>query len=77
VFLRNECRELFSFVNGRVQKFTSQGKFLGTFAVQPYAGGLAVDADGNVYVAHWNSNKVAAYSPTSVISEIAVFATRV
>jgi sugar lactone lactonase YvrE len=52
------------FRNQRVQKFTSEGKFVGTFPVQPHAGGLAVDAEGNVYVAHWNSNKVAAYSPS-------------
>jgi sugar lactone lactonase YvrE len=52
------------FRNQRVQKFTSEGEFLGEFAVQPHAGGLAVDADGNVYVAHWNSNKLAAYSPS-------------
>jgi tripartite motif-containing protein 71 len=52
------------FRNQRVQRFTSEGKFLGTFPVQPHAGGLAVDAEGIVYVAHWNSNKVAAYSPS-------------
>ena len=51
------------FRNQRVQRFTSEGQFLGAFAVQPHAGGLAVDAEGNVYVGHWNSNKVAAYSP--------------
>lgn len=51
------------FRNQRVQKFTSDGKFLATFAVQPHASGLAVDAEGNVFVAHWNSNKVAVYSP--------------
>jgi sugar lactone lactonase YvrE len=51
------------FRNERIQKFTSEGLFLGSFAVQPHAGGLAVDAEGNVYVGHWNSNKVAAYSP--------------
>src|SRR5579872_2851283 len=50
------------FRNQRVQRFTSEGKFLAGFPVQPHAGGLAVDAAGNVYVAHWNSNKVAAYS---------------
>src|SRR5262245_47486811 len=38
------------FRNQRVQKFTSEGKFISTFAVQPHAGGLAVDSDGNVYV---------------------------
>jgi len=52
------------FRNQRVQKFTSDGRFLGAFAVQPHAGGLAVDGEDNVYVAHWNSNKVAAYSPS-------------
>lgn len=52
------------FRNRRVQKFTTEGRFLGSFPVQPYAGGLAVDREGNVYVAHWNSNKLAAYSPS-------------
>ncbi len=52
------------FRNRRVQRFTPEGKFLGTFPVQQYAGGMAVDAKGNVYVGHWNDNKVAAYSPT-------------
>jgi sugar lactone lactonase YvrE len=52
------------FRNQRVQRFTSEGKFLSGFAVQPHAGGVAVGTDGTVYVAHWNSNKVAAYSPT-------------
>lgn len=52
------------FRNQRIQKFTSEGKFLATFPVQPHAGGVTVDSDGNVYVAHWNSNKVAAYSPS-------------
>jgi tripartite motif-containing protein 71 len=52
------------FRNRRVQRFTPEGKFLGTFPVQQYAGGIAVDAKGNVYVGHWNDNKVAAYSPS-------------
>ena len=51
------------FRNERVQRFTSEGQFLGSFSVQPHAGGLAVDGEGNVYVAHWNSNKIGAYSP--------------
>jgi sugar lactone lactonase YvrE len=46
-----------------VQRFTSEGQFLSAFPVQPHAGGIAVDPEGNVYVAHWNSNKLAAYSP--------------
>ncbi|TXT38589.1 MAG: hypothetical protein FD138_324, partial [Planctomycetota bacterium] len=41
------------FRNQRVQRFTSEGNFLGTFPVQPHAGGLAVDVEGNVFVAHW------------------------
>jgi tripartite motif-containing protein 71 len=52
------------FVNHRVQRFTRDGKFLGMFDVQPHPGGIAVDSAGNVYVGHWNNNKVAAYSPT-------------
>lgn len=60
---RNDEVYTAEFRNQRVQRFTSEGKFLGMFAVQPHAGGLAVDADGVVYVAHWNSHKVAAYSP--------------
>ena len=52
------------FRNQRVQRFTSEGKFLSAFPVQPHAGGLAVDAQGTVYVAHWNSHKLAAYSPS-------------
>ena len=52
------------FRNQRVQKFTTEGRFLGGFPVQPHAGGLAVDGEGNVYVAHWNSNKLAVYSPS-------------
>lgn len=52
------------FRNERVQRFTSDGKFLSSFAVLPHAGGVAVAPDGNVYVAHWNSNKIGVYSPT-------------
>jgi len=53
------------FRNHRIQRFTPDGKFLGMFPVEPHAGGIAVDANGNVYVGIWNDNKVAAYSPTS------------
>lgn len=52
------------FRNQRVQRFTADGQFLGSFPVQPHAGGIAVDPDGNVYIGHWNSNKVAVYSPS-------------
>jgi sugar lactone lactonase YvrE len=61
---KNDVVYTAEFRNQRVQRFTTEGEFMGAFTVQPHAGGLAVDADGNVYVAHWNSNKVAAYSPS-------------
>lgn len=52
------------FLNQRVKKFTSDGKFLSSFPVLPHAGGIAVDPQGNVYIGHWNSNKVAVYLPS-------------
>src|SRR6476619_6024620 len=42
------------FRNQRVQRFTSEGRFLGAFPVQPHAGGVAVDPDGNLCFALWN-----------------------
>lgn len=52
------------FRNQRVQRFTLDGKFLSSIPVQPHVGAMSVDGHGNVYVAHWNSHKVAVYSPT-------------
>src|SRR5688572_14398382 len=46
------------FRNERVQWFTTNGEFLGQIKVQPHAGGVAVDSEGTIFVAHWNSNKV-------------------
>jgi sugar lactone lactonase YvrE len=51
------------FRNKRVQRFTTEGKFLSSFPVRLSPGGLAVDGRGNVYVAYWNDNLIAAYSP--------------
>lgn len=54
------------FKNQRVQRFGPEGEFLGAFPV-PYGqpGGIAVNRDGTrIYVAHWNQNKVAVYSPS-------------
>ena len=51
------------FRNKRVQRFTTDGKFLSSFPVRLSPGGLAVDGQGNVYVAYWNDNLIAAYSP--------------
>src|SRR5687767_7696022 len=39
------------FHNNRVQKFDGEGKFLASFPVAKHPGGIAVDTDGNVYVA--------------------------
>jgi len=55
------------FRNQRVQRFTSDGKFLSTFPLSGNPGGLAVGPDGHVYVAFWNINKVAAYSPSGEV----------
>lgn len=59
---KNDVVYTSEFRNRRVQRFTTEGKFLGGFKVQPFAGGLAVGPDGTVYIGHWNSNKVAVYS---------------
>jgi sugar lactone lactonase YvrE len=50
------------FRNNRVQRFSSEGKSLATFAVAPMPGGLAVDRAGNVYVAPMMSHKISVYS---------------
>lgn len=56
------------FKNLRVQKFRTDGTFLGAFPVSaPQPGGLAVDHDGNVYVAHWNQHKIVVYSPAGAV----------
>jgi sugar lactone lactonase YvrE len=51
------------FRNNRVQRFSPDGKPLGTFAVDPMPGGLAVSPQGEVYVAPLMSHKVCVYSP--------------
>jgi len=43
--------------NGRVQKFDTGGKLLAAFATLPHPGGIALDAEGNVYVTHFGSIK--------------------
>lgn len=47
--------------NNRVQKFDSQGKFLGKFDVDKFPGGIAVDKKGEVYVAPMMDHKVCVY----------------
>jgi tripartite motif-containing protein 71 len=40
------------FYNSRMQKFSTAGKFLGAFPVSPFPGGIAIDSEQHVYVAH-------------------------
>jgi sugar lactone lactonase YvrE len=60
-----------------VQKFTSEGKFLAAFSVSPFPGGIALDQEGNVYVAHFGippskydeerkRDKIAVFSPAGM-----------
>jgi DNA-binding beta-propeller fold protein YncE len=51
-------------VNGRVQRFDPEGRFLGSFEVDPMPGGLALDKDGLLYATHMMNHKVAVYDPT-------------
>ena len=50
----NRADEVFvtDFYNARVQRFSADGAFLGAFQVAPFPGGLAIDQDGNLFVAH-------------------------
>ncbi|MEX2113311.1 MAG: hypothetical protein WD845_09005 [Pirellulales bacterium] len=50
----NRADEVFvtDFTNARVQKFSSDGKFLAAFPVSAFPGGIALDRDENIYVAH-------------------------
>jgi DNA-binding beta-propeller fold protein YncE len=40
------------FTNSRVQKFSSDGKILAAIPVSRFPGGIAIDRDENIYVAH-------------------------
>ncbi|MBX9789766.1 MAG: hypothetical protein K2Y37_12685 [Pirellulales bacterium] len=50
----NSADEVFvtDFYNARVQKFSDKGVFIAAFAVSPFPGGMALDREGNVFVAH-------------------------
>lgn len=39
-------------LNSRVQRFNGNGELLGHYAVLPNPGGIALDADGNIYLTH-------------------------
>ena len=41
------------FYNNRIQRFTADGKFLDEFPTAPFPGGIAIDGEGNLYVAHF------------------------
>lgn len=45
----------------RVQRFTSQGKFLGQFPVLKRPGGIAVDARGRCYVSSMTEHRIGVY----------------
>ena len=51
----NRADEVFvtDFYNARVQKFSAEGKFLAAFPVSPFPGGIALDRDGNLFIAHF------------------------
>ena len=51
------------FRNNRVERFSSEGRLLGGFAVEPMPGGIAVARDGTIYVAPMMSHEICAYSP--------------
>lgn len=50
----NSADEVFvtDFYNARVQRFSAQGVFIAAFAVAPFPGGIALDREGNIFVAH-------------------------
>lgn len=50
------------FKNNRVQRFDRDGKFLGKFAVEEMPGGIAVDRQGEIYVAPMMKHKICVYS---------------
>jgi DNA-binding beta-propeller fold protein YncE len=51
----NRADEIFvtDFKNERVQKFSSEGKFLAALPVSPFPGGIALDQAGDLYIAHF------------------------
>ncbi len=46
---------------GRLQRFDSEGRFLGSFEVEPMPGGLALDKEGLLFATHMMRHKVAVY----------------
>lgn len=52
------------FRNSRVSRFDRDGTFLAAYPVAEQPGGIAVDAKGNIYVAHLMPGKISVLSPT-------------
>jgi DNA-binding beta-propeller fold protein YncE len=52
------------FKNNRVQKFSTEGKFLAQFSVENMPGGIAVDSQGRIYVAPMMSHRICVYDET-------------
>ncbi len=50
--------------NDRVQRFDTEGRFLGQFAVKPFPSGIAVDRSGLVYVAPMMDHKICVFTRT-------------
>ena len=57
-------------ISSRIQKFTKDGKYLGGFGVKgsgegeldmPW--GIAIDNQGDIYVADWNNHRIQKFSP--------------
>jgi DNA-binding beta-propeller fold protein YncE len=54
---------------GRIQKFDSHGRYLSTIQPEPidnqsvYLGSIAVDHQGNIYVADWYGARIAKFDP--------------
>jgi sugar lactone lactonase YvrE len=44
--------------NNRVQKFSTDGKYLSHFAVLPNPGGIALDNSGNIYLSHFPASVI-------------------
>lgn len=43
------------FYNARVQRFTPLGEYVASFAVLPNPGGIAIDAEGHIFLSHFSA----------------------
>lgn len=73
----NGADEVFvsDFYNGRVQKFSTEGKLLAVIPVLPNPGGIALNKSGDIFLAHFAEKKraertadgISVYSPTGTL----------